>query len=152
MIPDYICDYIHLNNTKYTQRPLNKFKLQTKLLINLSSQQLKLFLYMLLSHGISSPLPYVLFHRLLFLKLNLKHSYLLILTTRIYKQARKSILHTPPGYGLHTFVGGHGKSVEQPPESAWKSSVPGLTSFTPNPGYLARGYHPVFILCCVSGR
>ena len=43
MIPDYICDIIQPNTTKYTQRPLNKFKLQIKILINLSSLQLKAF-------------------------------------------------------------------------------------------------------------
>ena len=43
MITDYICDIIQPNTTKYTQRSLNKFKLQTKVLINLSSPQLKAF-------------------------------------------------------------------------------------------------------------
>ena len=67
-----------------------KFKLQTKVLINLSSPNSKLFLNLHLSNEISSPLPYVLFHRLLFSKQNLKHSYFLFKTNYIHiKHARK---------------------------------------------------------------
>ena len=66
MLPDYIGDIIQPNTTKYSQRPLNKFKLQTKVLINLSSPQLKAFSIHAPLTWISSPLPYVLFHRLLF--------------------------------------------------------------------------------------
>ena len=41
---DYSYDIIQPNTTKYTQRPLDKFNLQTKVLINcLSSPQLKAF-------------------------------------------------------------------------------------------------------------
>ena len=43
MRPDYICDIIQPNNIKYPQRALNKFKLHTKVLINLSSPHLKDF-------------------------------------------------------------------------------------------------------------
>ena len=83
MIPDYISNCIHHNTTKHPQIALNKYKLQTKVLIYLSSPQLKAFsMHDTLTRN---KLPLPTFNFIDFSFQNLKYSFFLFVTPLINK-------------------------------------------------------------------